>query len=189
MAYEPFVKQLDGSRFQGFNCNCASDAMLVRKASGGKHAPSSARIRQLTGDTSGGTNLRQVHNVNVGSYHIASVLQQPTGWDLLMKRAKNQRPFVLQIGYRSIAGTKFDCFRGRFKDNHSIFVIGMNANGTLRAADPGADGRYAGCPKGYQNYPQSVLKKAAGELDLSGLGTAAYRPLGFGKAYALLAPR
>lgn len=189
MAYEPFVKQLDGSRFQGTNCNCASDAMLVRKATGGRKMPTASIIRKLTNDTFGGTNLRQVHDVNRAHYGLRSVLLQPTSWDDLMARARNGRYFILQLRYQPLRYTRFDCFRNNFGDNHSIFVIGMNADGTLRAADPGADGRYKGCPKGYQNYPQSLLKEAAGKLDLSGLGTSAYRPLGVGKAYALLGPR
>lgn len=182
------VKQLDGSRFQGTNCNCASDAMLVARATHGRRTPSSARIRRLTGDTVGGTNLRQVHDVNRREFGFVSVLKQPIDWALLMERARNDRGFVLQIYYKPLASTRFDCFRGNFKDNHSIYINSMNADGTLRGADPGADGRYKGCPKGYQNYPQSLLRKAAGMLDLSGLGTSSYRPLGEGRAYALLCP-
>ena len=186
MAFEPFVKQLDGSTFQGSNCNCASDAMLIAVQSGGKYRPSSARVRRLTRDQAGGTNLRQVHDVNTNVFKIRTVLKQPISWADLMAKAKAGRPFILQVYYKPISPTKYDCFRRKFQDNHSIFVIGMNADGTLRAADPGADGRYKGCPKGYQNYPQSLLKKAAGMLDLTGLGTTHYRPLGDGKAYALM---
>jgi hypothetical protein len=184
----PPVKQLDGSRFQGSNCNCASDAMLVARATHGAKRPSSARIRTLTRDQVGGTNLSQVHTVNVNVYGIKSVRKQPIDWAVLMEKARNGRGFVLQLTYKPIASTKYDCFRGRFKDNHSIWVNHMNANGTLHACDPGADGRYKGCPKGYQDYPQALLRKAAGMLDLSGLGTSSYRPLGEGRAYALLCP-
>lgn len=190
MVYEAkFMKQLDGSRFQGTNCNCASDAMLINRATKGMKRPTASTVRKLTGDTFGGTNLRQVHDVNRVHYGIRSVLQQPTPWGELMDRARNGRGFVLQIRYQALRYTRFDCFRHNFGDNHSIWINHMNANGTLHGADPGADGRYRGCPSGYQNYPQALLKKAAGQLDLSGLGTATYRPLGFGKAYALLAPK
>lgn len=190
MVYEAkFVKQLDGSRYQGANCNCASDAMLINRATKGAKSPTSARIRTLTGDTSGGTNLTQVQTVNSRYFGITSYKKQPIDWDELMVRAKNGRGFILQVYYKRIAGTKYDCFRGRFKDNHSVWINHMNPDGTLRGADPGADGRYRGCPKGYQNYPRSLLKRAAGDLDLSGLGTSSYRPLGYGNAYVLLAPK
>jgi hypothetical protein len=185
----PPVYQLDGSRFQGFNCNCASDAMLIARSTHGAQRPTSRRIRTLTGDTSGGTNLRQVHSVNKNHYHIGSVLWQPIPWDDLMDHARNDRGFILQMSYAPLANTVHDCFRHRFKDNHSIWINHMTRYGNLRGMDPGADGRYRGCPKGYQSYKPALLKKAAGMLDLSGLGTAANRPLGFGKAYALLAPK
>jgi hypothetical protein len=185
----PFVKQLDGSRFQSFNCNCASDAMLVRRVTRNAKKPSAATIRRLTGDIHGGTNLNQVHQVNKQDYHFESVLKQPIDWDELMDLAKAGRGFILQLRYARIAATKHDCFRRKFKDNHSIFVNGMAQDGHLVGGDPGADGRYSGCPKGWQHYSKRLLRLAAGELDLSGLGTAAYRPLGAGRAYALLVPK
>ena len=189
MVYQAkFVKQLDGSRFQGSNCNCASDAMLINRATRGAKRPSSATVRKLTGDTFGGTNLRQVHDVNRVHYGFRSVLQQPIAWDELMERARAGRGFILQLYYQPLRYTRFDCFRHNFGDNHSIWINHMNADGTLRGADPGADGRYRGCPSGYQNYPRALLKRAAGKLDLSGLGTSSYRPLGDGKAFALLSP-
>lgn len=189
MVYQAgFVKQLDGSRYQGSNCNCASDAMLIRRATHGVKRPSASTIRKLTHDTFGGTTLRQVQIVNSSDYGIKSYLKQPIDWDELMDKARNKRGFILQIGYQALRYTKYDCFRHNFGDNHSIWINHMNADGTLRGADPGADGRYKGCPTGYQNYPRALLKKAAGQLDLSGLGTKSYRPLGAGRAYALMAP-
>jgi hypothetical protein len=162
--------------------------MLVSRATRGVKHPTASTIRKLTGDTYGGTNLRQVHDVNRVHYGIESRIKQPIDWADLMDRARAGRGFILQLRYQALRYTRFDCFRHNFGDNHSIWINKMNLDGTLRGCDPGADGRYRGCPNGYQNYPRWLLKKAAGQLDLSGLNTAAYRPLGAGLAYALLAP-
>ena len=182
------VYQLDGSRFQGSNCNCASDAMLISRGTHGRKHPTAATVRKLTGDTYGGTNLRQVNTVNHSDYGLESVPRQPIDWDELMDKARNGRGFILQLRYQPIRYTRYDCSRHNYGDNHSIYINKMNLDGTLRGCDPLADGRYGRCPRGYQNYPRALLKKAAGQLDLSGLNTAAYRPLGFGKAFALMAP-
>lgn len=193
MVYRPVldreVYQLDGSRFQGFNCGPSSDAVFVRRATHGSRRPSARGIRTRTGDTSGGVNLRQLHSVNVVDFHIRGVLYQPIDWDMLMDHARNDRGFILSIWYGVLQSTSHDCFRGKFKDNHDIFVNHLTRYGNLRYFDPGADGRYRGCPHGWQSIKPAVLRQAAGKLDLSGLGTEAYRPLGVGKAYALLVPK
>lgn len=181
-----FVKQLDGSAFQSANCMAASDAMEVNRATQNRYSPSAARIRYLSGDRSGGLNQIQVQGVDIRHYGFTPRNYQPIAWTDVLGLAQD-RGFLLSIGYGPIRYTKYDCFRHRFGDNHAIWVNHRTATG-FRAADPGADGRYTGCPSGYQTYPFSLLRQAAGALDLSGLGTAGYRPLGTGKAFILLAP-
>lgn len=193
MVYVPVIEQecyqLDGSRFQGFNCGPASDSVYIRRATHGSRRPSSRGIRARTGDTSGGTTLRQLQDVNISDFGIRGVLFQPIAWDDLMAYARADRGFMLDIWYGVLRPTSHDCFRRRYSDNHRIYVNHMTRFGNLRYFDPGADGRYAGCPRGWQSIKPAVLKEAAGKLDLSGLGTNAYRPLGVGKAYALLVPK
>lgn len=181
-----FVKQLDGSAFQSANCMAASDAMMVNRVHHGQ-SPSAARIRTLSGDRSGGLNQIQVQGVDTRYFGFTPRNFQPIAWTDVLGLAQD-RGFLLSIGYGPIRYTKYDCFRHRFADNHAIWVNHRTATG-FRAADPGADGRYTGCPTGYQTYPFSLLRQAAGALDLSGLGTSGSRPLGSGRAYILLAPK
>ena len=162
--------------------------MLISRGSHGTKHPTSATVRKLTGDTYGGTNLRQVNEVNHDHFGIDSRIKQPIDWDELMDKARAGRGFILQIRYQVLRYTKYDASRHNFGDNHSLWINKMNPDGTLRGCDPLADGRYRGCPRGYQDYPRLLLKKGAGQLDLSGLNTTAYRPLGYGKAYALMGP-
>lgn len=189
MTYKPAygVGQLDGTKYQGFNCMPWSDSKLVDRATQGRNKPSAPRIRTLAGDYSGGLNMTQVQAVDTKYYGFTPRKFMPIAWTDLMA-LPHERGFLLSIGYGPIAGTRYDCFRGRFKDNHAIYVQGRLVDG-LDEADPGADGRYTGCPHGYQKLPFSLARQAAGALDLSGLGTSGYRPLGAGKAYVLLAPK
>jgi len=161
--------------------------MEVNRATRDRSRPSGATIRNLTGDTSGGTNLSQVQYVDIRYYGHTPRLFQPIAWTDILGLSQD-RGFILQLGYGPIADSSHDCFRNRFRDNHSIWINNRDATGFI-GADPGADGRYPGCPSGYQHYSFSLLRAAAGKLDLSGLGTSAYRPLGAGKAYILLAPK
>lgn len=185
----PNVEQLDGSAFQGVNCMCAAFATLVRRATKNQKRPTSKRIRELTHDRQGGCNMRQVRQVGIDYYDVRATLLQPIEWDKLMLFAKNGRGFLLSILYGPISGTKHDCFRNNFHDNHAVFVNGMAQDGHLIWGDPGADGRYRNCPKGFQHVSRKLAKRAAGQLDLQGLGAAGSQPLGHGLAYALLCPK
>ena len=189
MVYKPAYGegQLDGTRYQGLNCMPWSNSKLVDRATQGRSKPSAPRIRSLANDYSGGLNMTQVQTVDTNYFGFTPRKFMPIAWTDLMGLTQD-RAFLLSIGYGPIAGTKYDCFRGRFKDNHAIYVNSRLVSG-LDEADPGADGRYTGCPHGYQVLPFSLARQAAGALDLSGLGTSGYRPLGAGKAYVLLAPK
>lgn len=193
MVYRPVIEdecyQLDGSRYQSTNCGPSADSVFIRRATHGARRPSSRGIRARSGDTSGGTNLRQLHMVNVTDFGIRGVLFQPIAWDDLMDHFRAGRGALLDIWYGVLRPTTHDASRHRYSDNHRIYVNHLTRYGNLRYFDPLADGRYKGCPKGWQSIKPATLKSAAGKLDLSGLGTAAYRPLGDGKAYALLVPK
>lgn len=181
------VGQLDGSRWQGFNCMPWSDSKVVDRVTHGRQTPSAPRIRTLANDYSGGLNMTQVQTVDSRYYGFTPRKFMPIAWTDLMGLAQD-RAYLLCVGYGPISNTRYDCFGGRFRDNHAVYVNSRMVNG-LDEADPGADGRRLGIPHGYQVLPFSLARQAAGALDLSGLGTSGYRPLGAGKAYVLLAPR
>lgn len=187
MVADVFVKQLDGSAYQGANCMAAGDAMLVARATQNTKRPTGATIRRLTGDTYGGLNMSQVQDVDARYYGFTPRRFQPMAWTDVLALGQD-RPFGICVGYGPIEDTSHDASRHRFRDNHFMFVPRRTSTG-FKVGDPLADGRYAGCPNGYQVYSFSLLRRAAGALDLSGLGTSAYRPLGDGKAYILLGPK
>lgn len=186
---DKFTKQLDGCTYKsgGFNCTCACHAMWLYRASQGKINITACQCRTKTGDRSGGTNLRQMEQISL-SYGISTGrVYQPAKFDTLLSLLRTGRYGAhINIHYSSIKGTKYDCFSGGFSGNHDWYCSGMGTiAGTLRIADPGADGRRPGIPNGYQNIPISVVKTAAGRLNLA---TSGYRALGFGLVYAYVTP-
>ncbi len=186
-----FVTQFDGCQYlvngkpsSGFNCTCATEAMWLYRASGGKTHTTSCRVREATGDRSNGTYLGQMEQVSIALGITTGRVYRPALWELPTSLVSAKRyGFHLNLSYRPLAGTRYDSFRNRFRGNHDVYVSGPGStSGTWRVGDPGANGRYAGCPNGYQDIPVSLLKRAAGELDLGG------HMLGFGKAYIYATP-
>lgn len=180
----PDYEQLDGSAHAGGNCVPTSDAALLDRASQGAIKTNGAHIRALTGDTSGGLTLDQVRFVNQAYYGIASFQENDELWAVFTAKMKTRGAIVL-VSYSVIAGTSHDCFRGNFRGNHALYVDGKNADGTWRVLDPGADGRYSGCPKGYQRYTDAFLKKAAGAFITGFTGPV----IGLGHVQVLYSPQ
>lgn len=186
MTYEIFVKQLDGCGYMagGYNCTCASDAMWLFRASQGRVHTTSCAIRTATGDRSGGTNLTQVDAVNDRLGVAGGRIYRPiTAAALSGLIATGRYGAIIQVLYAPLSGSPFDCWSGRFKGNHAMYISGPGAkSGTWRVADPGADGRRAGIPRGYQDIPAALMFTAAARLDLGG------HELGTGKAYVYMTP-
>lgn len=179
------VPQLDGSKFAGSNCVPTSDAMLIDRSTRGRVRTSGAHVRLLTGDTVGGCDLNEMRAVNLVAYGLRCRQANAFPWDNLIAESSNQG-FILLINYDTIAGTQWDCFKGNFDANHAIWVNHWDAKKhRWIAADPGADGRPDGhgfVPRGYQEYPDSILKVAASRLLISKTTSAR---LGLGKAQVL----
>lgn len=189
MVYEKFVKQLDGCTYVsgGFDCTAASDAMWLYRASQGRVSLSACTVRRKTGDRSGGLNLEEVRSVNIGLGYPGGLVYRPIWFEKLRGLILTGRyGAILQIGYSQIAGTQYDCFGGQFRGGHAIF-ISRGTDATAHAGDPGADGRRAGIPVGYQNYPWALLERAASALPL-GNGQTLGGDQGSGFAYAYLTP-
>lgn len=181
--------QLCGKIMDGFNCSCSSEAMFLFRATQGKVDISSCHVRDLTNDCSGGTDLGQMkavsehYGVNVGA------LWRPGKFDALKDLLlKNVYPAHVQGGYAPLAGTEWDCFRGGFRGGHDIYVKEANAFG-VRYADPGANGRYPGCPSGWQTMPWYMLRRFANALPLKDGGPTLAQEYGDGFVYAYIGPR
>lgn len=184
MAYKAHpVEQLDGSQYQGFNCVAADDAMFLDRATQGAIRTSGAHIRSVTGDTSGGLTLDQIRYVNRVFFSVDGDQHNKMSWADFKTELKH-RGAVLLIRYAPLVGTAHDCFRGNFSGNHGLYISEELAGGGFSYVDSGADGRYPGCPNGYQTITEALLRKCAAQLITGFSGPA----LGDGFAQALFGP-
>jgi hypothetical protein len=145
------------------------DRQVAKLMSGGA-------LRQATGDTSGGTNLAQIHDALLKSWKVDLDVRYRYPWADFQRRIVAGQGAVLQGWYKPIADSRFDAGRG-FVSNHAIAVF----PGSI-VMDPLADGRYGEAYKYHgEAYPWALLKDFAGRLNLS---TTGYSKLGDGYVYA-----
>ena len=145
--------------------------------------PTGYAIRRYTGDAEGGTNLGQMAVVGRNYYGMELEDRYRMGWDAFLGELEETRGAILQLRYKRIRD--HSVFRGSFTftDNHAIWVSGVDRERGVATGvvDPLADGRAAGIFRGPADYPLSLLRAAAGELNIS---TSGYRALGYGLVYA-----
>jgi hypothetical protein len=161
------VIQLDGSPYQGRNCGCAVAADLIRDQTCNRLSPTAAQVRTKIRTSSGAQftgalSITQIHAVVTNTYKQDASLAFGISFANLEALMRTGKGAVISIDYGPLRGTAYDCFRGQFGGEHYGWVDKRNANGTWRWADPGADGRSPGVPKGYQAIPDALLRKAAG---------------------------
>jgi hypothetical protein len=175
-----FVPQLadPSTSLDAFNCTCAAgasgcrwhwnnerptpDPILVWPPLGG-HVRALCREPSGRPDTEGGTNLYQIADAiqqgwgAVGKVWTGALFDD--GWDM------GREPDVLiiwQFSYAALQGTRYACSR-TFRGGHAASSANHNEY-ACDFADPLADGRYTGCPKGVQRMPRSLLRQGCGEL-------------------------
>lgn len=186
----PFIKQLDGSRFAGFNCTVASSCMAAIRHRRGSNPPGTAQwyptpayVRYRMGDTSGGTNLSQNDAIFYKLYGINFEVRYKLAWSTFRSKIKAGQAAVLQGGYDVVRLTRYSG-SSTFYGNHAVYVNAVRYNSTAKryeyqVGDPLCDGRRTGIPRGYQWWPESLLKSFAGRLLVG-----SYR-LGIGYVYAM----
>lgn len=182
------VKQLDGSRYAGLNCNTASAAMLLDRHTVGAKRTTGAKVRDLTGDTSGGTNLAQVAAALLRGWSVSVLVQTPTSMGDFDRRLRAGQGAILQGASSATRGTQYQGSE-TFGGNHSWFVSEGRGWRLLSGTwvptdylvfDPLADGRRPGIARSPFWLPRAYLLAFAQRLDLNGRGWL----LGPGKAYA-----
>ena len=171
MVYRPpFIKQLDGTRCQGSNCNCASHAMAAirhRKghdpanAHGWPATPKEIRSRIITVDNDwGGTSLGQNDLAVQHLYAVNMDVRYNVPWESFRSMIQSGRGAVVSIQYSVIHGTKFDAC-STFYGGHAVYVNERrSSDGAFLVGDPLADHRRAGIPQGPQWWPASLLRRA-----------------------------
>ena len=174
--FQPQNPAINGYSRGWQSCTCYAGAMAAAFDRQVKFLMSGEALRRKTGDTAGGTNLAQVDNALIAGWRVNLDVVYRMTWANFAKKINAGAGAVLQLWYAPIADSKFDAGNG-FRANHAIFVPP-----TWRAMDPLADGRRSGVYKYHgEVYPQSLLRNAAGKLNLAVTG---YRPLGTGLVYA-----
>lgn len=147
--------QLDGHPLGGLSCTCGAMAMGIARASLGKHKPTCGRIRDLTGDRTGGTTLPQVAAVAERSYDVHVDLR--VGSNVIspasaMLRTMDGQGFVAQGSAAALKGTPVSASE-TFTGNHAVWVNegrgwrlvqGLWQPDEVLVYDPLADGRRDG---------------------------------------------
>lgn len=167
MTYRPvLVIQGDGSRFQWENCGPACSGTHLDRDTRGASRTTGARVRALTGDLSGGTNLAEDDTALLRGWGPRDHMdvRPRVAWADVLAALDRGQGVSLSASYAPISGTVWDGSPG-FTANHRFFINERGSNG-LYVYDPLADGRRAGIPKGPHWIPESIMERAAGLLML-----------------------
>jgi hypothetical protein len=176
------------------NCQThAASRSIMRANEGVKPAgitgiwpPTGAAIRKYTGDTVGGTNHSQMATVARERYGTVLVEHRRLPFDDFIDLAEETRGLQLSLWYRRIRDTASRRGSFTFYQNHEFFIGGVDRDRGVftDVVDSLADGRYAGIYHGPGEYPISLLRMAAGELNVAS-NPDDYVALGVGLCYAL----
>lgn len=177
------------STLDGFNCNPTAAAMGADRETLGKTDIRGGQVRARTGDTSGGTTLRQVEAALRSGWGIDLAYELGAPITKMDTYLRSGRGVVVQGASKATRGTKWQASE-TFGGNHSWWV--NEARGwSLRSGlyipedylvyDPLADGRRKGIAKSPFWLPRSYLLRFLALLDVNGKGNL----LGPGKAYMM----
>lgn len=186
-----FVKQLDGTQYQGLNCTCASGAMALDRETLGRSTTNANRVRQLTGDKVGGTRLTQVDAALFKGWQVDLATFTPTTLATFDKRIDRGEGAVIQGASKATRGTKWSASE-TFGGNHAWFCNERRRNSQVaggweyRIYDPLGDGRRAKIanfgPHGLW-IPRSLTLQFTSGLNVAADPIHHYVPLGGGKIY------
>jgi hypothetical protein len=172
----PHLSGVSADPLGGNNCTCYSAAMAADYDTLGAVKTTGRRIRELTGDKIGGTNLAQVDTVLRDQFKVNLDTRYRLPWAEFDRRIRQGQGAILQGWYAPIRDSRF---RGSetFGENHAIFV----GPGYV-VMDPLCDGRRPGIYRYHgEAYPPALLKEFAGQLLLA---EKPERRLGNGFVYA-----
>lgn len=181
-------RHADGSRLGGVNCNPSAGATLVDLVTCGTRRTTGAAVRELTGDTVGGTPLKVVTAALRRGFDID--MDVNTGsFDRVIKALKAGRGVSLSGSSIATLGTRFQASEA-FDGNHQWAVTDIRsiAGGQLEMLvyDPLADGRRRTIATSPMWMSVDIVREFAGKLDFRSAAEKAAkrprRPLGIGRA-------
>ena len=187
------IPQFDGSKYASANCGPASEAMRIasqqqgrRPSVGSPWFPTGAKIRAVTGDTSGGTTPGQTTRAGYAIYRVSYGAPRIDDWQDVLGLLWSGHAVDLLVSYGPIDDVRSGS--PGFRGNHRVLLVGIRgsyvgaASGDALTADPLYDGRRRGIPRGAQWIPLTVLRLAASRLRITSTQTLAQYS-GSGKAY------
>lgn len=175
------------------SCTMYAGAMALDSTTGGAKRLSGCALRKASGDSAGGTTLRQMADavkkltgITVAVYTGSSVLTPQR----VARHVRAGQKVVVQGNAQAMVGTKYQSTGGEV--NHAVAVLDVRG-GTLDEPkeglvyDPAADGRVRAyhVDQGPTWWPWSMVKKFCAYLRPNGDGTAR---LGPGKVYTAVFP-
>lgn len=180
-------KHPNGSRHTGTNCNAAVGATLVAFVTCGARRPSAAAVRELTGDTVGGTNNRQIAKAIADGFDVEVDIHDGSFSDVV-DALRQGRAVSLSGSSAATKDIRAFCAQIGFDGNHQwalTDILDAPGEPTIVVYDPLADGR-RGLALSPLLIPLSIVRKFAGLLDMrSQQEIDAHRPrkpLGLGRA-------
>lgn len=185
--HEKRVDQLDGSRLAGLNCTCAAGASSCFRHTHGRVVVTSATMRRLTGDTSGGTNLVQVAAA-ARKLGIVLSVHQGVALTWFYGQLRARRGAIVQGASSATRGTRYQA-SPTFGGNHAWYVSRGRGWRLVNRAwwpaellvyDPLADGRRRGIATSPFWISRYLFELFIRRLSLGS------RLLGGGKIYAAL---
>lgn len=140
-----------------------------------------------TRDTAGGVHHGQTRSALRLLYGVDVVNHYSADFDEIVAHLEATRPISLSLWYRPIRDTANRRGSFTFYQNHEIFLGGVDrARGVFtNVVDPLADGRQTGLYHGPGEYPISLIRSAAGQLNIASSG---YGAVGYGRAYYQVGP-
>jgi hypothetical protein len=180
-------KHPNGSKHTGTNCNAAVGATLVAFVTCGARHPSAAAVRELTGDTVGGTNNRQIAKAIADGFDVELDIHDGSFNDVLAA-LRQGRGVSLSGSSSATMAIKAFCAQIGFDGNHQwalTDIVDAPGEPMIVVYDPLADGR-RGLALSPLLIPLSIVRKFAGLLDLRTQQEVSdhrpRRPLGQGRA-------
>lgn len=190
-AYRPaFVKQLDGSLYEGLNCTTAAGAMALDRHTLGAKTSTGSIIRKATGDTKDGTTQRQVADAILNKYGQKLDVNTPFPIATTWRYLDEGKGLMLAGQESATRGTRWQGSE-TFGGNHQWWDNERRRNSQVSGGwehlifDPLADGRRPGIAHSPFWVPEGIVHQFTTRLNVSSSPETHYVALGPNSVYVV----
>lgn len=152
----PGYSQIDGSAYQQENCVLATLTDLIDRCTVGGIRIQAPKLRQISGDTSGGISYQQAAETadRATGGRVKLLPRFGLGRGQVRDLAQSGVPFGISIDTAVTRYTRFHT--GTFVGGHTVYVQDYDdVSNTFLVEDPGTTA------EGYLNWPEDLLFRAA----------------------------